>query len=46
MANHSGDLADATRDIVERVKVIYEEGRKVVEEAAELLHHGRKMVGV
>jgi hypothetical protein len=46
MASHSGDLADATRDIVERIKVIYEEGRKVVEEAADLVHQGRKMVGV
>jgi hypothetical protein len=41
----SGDLADTTRDIVDRVKAIYEESRKVVEDAGELWSHGRRLVG-
>lgn len=44
MADHSGDFADATKDIMERMKTIYEEGRRVVENAAELWEEGRKMV--
>ena len=31
---------------MDRVKIIYEESRKVVEEAGELWEHGRKLVGV
>ena len=46
MANRSGDFADATKDIMERVKTIYEESRRVVEDANELWEHGRKLVGV
>jgi hypothetical protein len=45
VANRTGDLGDATRDIVDRVKTIYEESRKVVEDAGELWHHGRRLVG-
>jgi hypothetical protein len=45
VADGSPDLADATRDIVDRVKTIYEEGLKVVEDAGELWSHGRKLVG-
>lgn len=44
LASHSGDLADATKDIMDRVRTIYEEGCKVVEEAGELWEHGRKLV--
>ena len=44
VADHSGDLADATNNILERVKLIYNEGCKVVEEAGELWSHGRKLV--
>ena len=44
LADHSGDFADATRDIMDRVKTIYDEGCKVVEEAGELGAHGRKLV--
>jgi ABC-type Zn2+ transport system substrate-binding protein/surface adhesin len=44
VADHSGDLADATSNIVERVKKIYDEGCKVVEDAGELWAHGRKLV--
>jgi gas vesicle protein len=45
MADRSGDLADATQDLVARVKTIYEEGVKVVEDAGQLWSHGRRMVG-
>jgi len=38
VADHSGDFADATSNIVERVKNIYNEGCK------ELWAHGRKIV--
>jgi hypothetical protein len=46
VTGHSGDLADTTRDIVDRVKHIYEQGRRVVEDAGELWEHSRKLVGV
>jgi len=46
VASRSGDLADAAQDIMARVKTIYDEGRKVVEEAGELWEHSRKLVGV
>ena len=41
----SEDLAEVSRDILERVKTIYDESRKVVEEAGELWTHGRRLVG-
>jgi hypothetical protein len=44
MADHSEDLAETSRDILDRVKTIYDEGCKVVEEAGELWAHGRKLV--
>jgi hypothetical protein len=46
VASRSGDISDATKDLVERIKNIYEEGLKVVEDANELWAHGRKVVGV
>jgi len=45
VANKTGDLGDATRDIVERVKTIYAQSRRVVEDAGDLWAHGRKLVG-
>jgi len=45
ISDRSEDLADATRDIVQRVRTIYEEGRKVMDDAGELWAHGRKLVG-
>jgi len=45
VANRSGDISEATRDIVDRIKTIYEESCKVVEDAGELWSHGRKLVG-
>jgi ABC-type Zn2+ transport system substrate-binding protein/surface adhesin len=44
LSDHSGDLADATSNIMQRVRTIYDEGCKVVEEAGELWSHGRKLV--
>jgi hypothetical protein len=40
----AGDLADRTKDIVNHVRTIYDESRKVVEEASDLWEHGRKLV--
>jgi len=45
VASKSGDLGDAARDIVDRVRTIYEESRKVVEDAGDLWERGRKLVG-
>ena len=45
MSNKSEDMADVSRDILERVKTIYDEGRRVVEDAGELWMHGRRLVG-
>ena len=44
ITDHSGDLAAATSTIIDRVRTIYDEGLKVVEEAGELWSHGRKLV--
>jgi ABC-type Zn2+ transport system substrate-binding protein/surface adhesin len=44
LGDHSGDFADATSNIMQRVKTIYDEGCKVVEEAGELWSHGRRLV--
>jgi hypothetical protein len=41
----SDEMADATRDILERVKTIYEESRRVVDDAGQLWAQGRKLVG-
>ena len=45
IANHKDDLLDRGRDMMDRLRVIYEEGRKVVEDAGELWEEGRKLVG-
>ncbi|HJZ98079.1 MAG TPA: YtxH domain-containing protein [Candidatus Solibacter sp.] len=44
ISDRSGDLADATRGLVERVRNIYEETRKVVDDAGTIWHQGRKLV--
>ena len=46
VADRTGDLALASKDIVDRLKVIYNESCKVVEEATELWARGRKLAGV
>jgi hypothetical protein len=44
ITDQSGDLAEATNNLMQRVRTIYDEGCKVVEEAGELWAHGRKLV--
>jgi hypothetical protein len=44
LSEHSADLAEVTKGIVERVRNIYEESRKVVDDAGALWAHGRKLV--
>jgi hypothetical protein len=46
VVDHTGDMAAASKDILDRIRIIYGESRKVVEEATELLSSGRKLVGV
>jgi hypothetical protein len=46
VADRTGDLAAASKDIFDRLKIIYTESRKVVEEATELWSNGRKLAGV
>jgi hypothetical protein len=46
LAARSDDLAEVTRDIVGRVKNIYDESRRVVEDAEHLWARGRKLAGV
>lgn len=45
VASHSDEVADTTRDLVDRIKSIYDESCQVVAEAGELWSHGRKLVG-
>jgi hypothetical protein len=45
VSDKSSDLAAVTRDMVDHVRTIYDEGCKVVEEAGELWSHGRRLVG-
>jgi uncharacterized protein YfiM (DUF2279 family) len=46
LSDRSGDLSEAAANILSRVKVIYDEGRKVAEDAGELWAHGRKVAGL
>jgi hypothetical protein len=46
VASRTSDISEATKDMVERIRTIYDESRKVVEDASELWAHGRKLVGV
>ena len=45
LSKGSADFADAARDIVDRVKVIYEEGSRIAQDAGELWTRGRRLVG-
>jgi hypothetical protein len=38
------DIADTGRDLLDRMRVIYEESRKVIEEAQDLWSRGRSLV--
>ena len=43
-ADHGSDLLDRGKDMMDHLRVIYEEGQKVCEEAGELWNHGRRLV--
>src|SRR5438270_3259077 len=43
VADHSSELGDVTKNMVERVRNIFEESRKVCEDAGELWARGRKL---
>lgn len=45
LADNQEDLVQRGKDMMDRIRVIYEEGRKVVDDATELWSHGRKLVG-
>jgi hypothetical protein len=45
ISGRSAEIGDAAREIVDRVKTIYEEGSRIAEDAAELWTRGRKLVG-
>ena len=45
VADHSGELGDVTREMVDRVRNIYQETCKVVEDAGMLWARGRKLTG-
>src|SRR5438477_9866151 len=44
VARRREDLAESGKNIVDRIRIIYDESRKVVEDASELWAHGRKLV--
>jgi gas vesicle protein len=45
LSRQSSELGDAASDIITRFKVIYDEGRKLAEDAGELWAQGRKLAG-
>jgi hypothetical protein len=44
VAEEREDFAETGRDLLDRVRLIYEESRKVVDEMGHLWEHGRKLV--
>ncbi|HLI86017.1 MAG TPA: YtxH domain-containing protein [Bryobacteraceae bacterium] len=46
VASRTSDMSETTKDMMDRIRHIYEESRKVIEDASELWEHGRKLVGV
>ncbi|MGA7238743.1 MAG: hypothetical protein WBY44_23885 [Bryobacteraceae bacterium] len=44
ISGRSSEFADAARDIMQRVKTIYEEGNRIAQDAGELWTRGRKLV--
>jgi hypothetical protein len=44
VARSGSDLGAAARDLITRVKGVYEEGLKIAEDAGELWEHGRRLV--
>lgn len=45
VANRKEDFVEKGKDIADRVRIIYDEACKVVEDASELWTHGRRLVG-
>lgn len=45
ISGRSAEIGEAARDIIDRVKTIYEEGSRIAEDAAHLWTRGRKLVG-
>ena len=45
ISGRSAEFADAARDIIDRVKTIYEEGSRIAQDAGELWTRGRKLAG-
>jgi hypothetical protein len=45
VAEGTGGLAATIKDIAQRIGIIYEESRQVVEDVSELWSHGRKLLG-
>ena len=46
LSDHTTDLSDAATNIIGRLKVICDEGRKIAEDATELWAQGRKFAGL
>jgi hypothetical protein len=44
-SSHKDDLLERGKDMMERIRVICEEGKKVVDDAGELWNESRKLVG-
>ena len=44
VADRTGEFADAGKDIAEHIRVIYNESRKLANDAADLWSQGRKLV--
>jgi hypothetical protein len=44
LADNREDLVERGKEMMERIRLIYDEGCKVVEDAGELWHHGRKLI--
>ena len=44
LADNREDLVQRGKDMMDRIRLIYEEGCKVVDDAGELWNHGRKLV--
>jgi hypothetical protein len=45
LSGRSAEIGEAARDIIDRVKTIYDEGNRIAEDAAHLWTRGRKLAG-
>jgi len=46
VASGTGGLATTAKNIAERIGIIYEESRKLVDDCSDLWSHSRKLLGV